>query len=172
MKANQKNNNRDKFNNLYILIALIIVFWLGSFFLIKHYLFDLNDRALLGDSFGVVNSLFSGLAFAGIIYTIVLQRKELSLQRQELKETRKELQRSATAQENSEKQQKRQSENLKITAKLNALSTLVSYYSDLETKTGKTNVKLSKDAKMQQEIFIDKIKTILSNKEMNDGIIW
>jgi hypothetical protein len=40
--------------------------------------------------FGVVNALFSGLAFAGIIFTILLQRKELKYQREELSATRSE----------------------------------------------------------------------------------
>jgi hypothetical protein len=40
--------------------------------------------------FGSVNALFSGLALAGIILTILLQRKELKLQREELKDTRAE----------------------------------------------------------------------------------
>jgi hypothetical protein len=42
-----------------------------------------------GDKFGVINSLFSGLAFAGIIITILMQRHELELQRKELESTRK-----------------------------------------------------------------------------------
>jgi len=50
-----------------------------------------EDRALQGDAFGAVNALFSGLAFAGVILAILLQRKELSLQRQELQATREEL---------------------------------------------------------------------------------
>ena len=44
--------------------------------------------------FGSINALFSGLAFAGIIYTILLQRKELELQREELKLTREEIKKS------------------------------------------------------------------------------
>lgn len=40
--------------------------------------------ALFGDSFGVVNVLLiSALAFAGMIVTFVLQRKELEVQRKE-----------------------------------------------------------------------------------------
>lgn len=50
-----------------------------------------TELGQFGDKFGFVNALFSGLAFAGLIYTIVLQRKELELQRLELQETRKEL---------------------------------------------------------------------------------
>lgn len=60
---------------------------------------DLKSLAAYGDSFGGLNALFSGLAFAGLIWTIILQRNELSLQRLELSETRKELKKSAEAQE-------------------------------------------------------------------------
>lgn len=47
-------------------------------------------RGQFGDVFGVANALFSGLAFAGIIYTILLQREELREQRKELALTRAE----------------------------------------------------------------------------------
>ncbi|MDR6554663.1 hypothetical protein [Paenibacillus qinlingensis] len=46
-----------------------------------------GKRGTFGDMFGAVNSLFSGLAFAGIIYTIYLQRKELTLQREEIQKS-------------------------------------------------------------------------------------
>ncbi len=60
---------------------------------------DWAKSGTFGDTFGAINSLFSGLALAGIIYTIYLQKTELGLQRKELKYTRKELKRSANAQE-------------------------------------------------------------------------
>ena len=50
-----------------------------------------QSAAEFGDMFGGVNALFSGLAFVGLIWAIVLQKEELGLQRQELAETRKEL---------------------------------------------------------------------------------
>ena len=43
--------------------------------------------------FGSISSLFSGLAFAGLIATLVLQKTELALQRNELSETRQEFER-------------------------------------------------------------------------------
>lgn len=55
------------------------------------------EMGQFGDMFGAVNTLFSGLAFAGIIYTILLQRNELSLQRKELEDTRAELKLSREA---------------------------------------------------------------------------
>ena len=159
---------QDKLNGLYALLVIVVLIWIASVFLIPFTLSDLEKRALLGDSFGTINSLFSGLAFAGIIYTILLQRKELSLQRQELKETRLELERSATAQEKSERQQRRQSENLKITAKLNALSTLVSYYSNVETKTKNSDGAKYREAQNEQERYISRIKELLNIKEVNN----
>lgn len=44
-----------------------------------------------GDVFGSINALFSGLAFAGVIVTVWMQREELKLQREELEATREEL---------------------------------------------------------------------------------
>lgn len=51
---------------------------------------DGDSAALFGDSFGAINALISALAFAGVIVTFYLQRKELDLQRQELKAQREE----------------------------------------------------------------------------------
>lgn len=45
-------------------------------------------RGTFGDKFGFINSLFSALALAGIIYSIILQQRELTLQRKELNETK------------------------------------------------------------------------------------
>ena len=52
---------------------------------------SINSSGVFGDSFGLLTSLFSGLAFAGLIITIVMQRDELALQREELSLTRQEL---------------------------------------------------------------------------------
>lgn len=41
-----------------------------------------------GDSFGSLNALFSGLAFAGLVVTLLLQRKELALQRVDLEDAK------------------------------------------------------------------------------------
>lgn len=51
---------------------------------------SIGNAGVFGDSFGIITSLFSGLAFTGMIVTILLQREELSLQRNELTLTRKE----------------------------------------------------------------------------------
>ena len=50
-----------------------------------------NNKGEFGDTFGALNALFAGLAFAGVIYAILLQQRELKLQREELELQRKEL---------------------------------------------------------------------------------
>lgn len=57
-------------------------------------LFFLPNRGEFGDMFGAINTLFSGLAFGGIIYTIFQQKVELRLQRQELELQRQEVKRT------------------------------------------------------------------------------
>ena len=87
--------NESKLDNWVtrISILLIIIFlWIGCWYLLltNTYLSGYTERGQFGDMFGVINSLFSGLAFGGIIYTILLQREELKAQREELKLTKQE----------------------------------------------------------------------------------
>jgi hypothetical protein len=48
-------------------------------------------RGQFGDMFGFGNAIFSAIAFAGVIFAILLQKNELTLQRDELRLTRVEL---------------------------------------------------------------------------------
>jgi len=73
--------------NLTSLIVIVGIFW-GLCWLAFGWLF--SDYKGTGDAFSSINSIFSALAFAVIIYTISLQKKELSLQRKELADTRRE----------------------------------------------------------------------------------
>lgn len=69
-------------------IAVVVV-WLFNLALMS--VWTAEERGQFGDMFGASNALFSGLAFIGLIYAILLQRSELALQRIELKLTRKEM---------------------------------------------------------------------------------
>lgn len=89
--------------------------------LVFRWLPHMDVRGQLGDIFGGVNALFTGLAFAGVIYTILLQRRELELQRKELELTRGELRSSAEA-------QKQQVLRMEKAAELSAKATLVEIY--------------------------------------------
>lgn len=126
MESN-KGIKEERSNLLYGLLVIISIIWLLSAILITKYFKSLPSQGQFGDMFGAVNSLFSGLAFAGVIYTIYLQKKELSLQRLELIETRKELARSATAQEKTEKALTQQVWLQNATAKLTSLNILIHY---------------------------------------------
>ena len=98
------------------LTGAIIIYWI---------LPDWSSRGTFGDMFGAINTFFSGIALAGIIYTIFLQHKELGLQREELRFTREELGRTASAQEKSELALSKQARAAELTARLTALNNLI-----------------------------------------------
>ncbi|MBZ0273785.1 hypothetical protein K8I61_17230 [bacterium] len=52
---------------------------------------DAERAGQFGDQFGSVNALFSGLAFAGVIVALIMQRRELQLQREQLEAQLEEL---------------------------------------------------------------------------------
>jgi hypothetical protein len=55
---------------------------------------DMASRGQFGDLFGGVNALFTGLAFAGLLFTIALQRYDLKIQRAALEDQAELLQES------------------------------------------------------------------------------
>ena len=57
-----------------IAVCCVICVWALSFFLF--FIGNWEKRGQFGDMFGAVNALFSGLAFAGLIITLILQRNE------------------------------------------------------------------------------------------------
>ena len=66
-----------------VFLSLIIVF--GFWFINYHFLVgDTVNRGTFGDMFGAVNAVFSGLAFAGIIISLYLQRIDLKTQKEQL----------------------------------------------------------------------------------------
>lgn len=75
----------------YKLAGIVLILWILSFVVIKSSVCKWDERGQIGDMFGAVNALFSGLAFAGIIYSIKQQQKELELTRKEYELNRTEL---------------------------------------------------------------------------------
>ncbi len=49
--------------------------------------FGADQAGQVGDAFGAINALFSGLAFAGVLWAIHLQQKQLEEQRREVQQT-------------------------------------------------------------------------------------
>lgn len=62
-----------------------LFFWIFIIWTISSlvFLFTYKHNGEFGDMFGSVNTLFSGLAFGGIIYTIFLQREDMRVQKKE-----------------------------------------------------------------------------------------
>lgn len=90
LEQDKKEVNEEKLYLLVFLFIIVFIVWLLSWYLMDSYIDTKSNMGVFGDQFGSVNALFSGFALAGIIYTIVLQKKELSLQREELEDTREE----------------------------------------------------------------------------------
>ena len=93
-----KNNEKEQVSGwmwFWAILGCVLLWSLGSIgtrYIAEHCfaVSDGDSAALYGDSFGAINALISALAFAGVIVTFYLQRKELDLQRQELKAQREE----------------------------------------------------------------------------------
>lgn len=80
-KEPEKDNRLDQY--LWLGFPAIVFVWLG---------YGLYQGKLESDSsFDRLNALFSGLAFWGVIWAILLQKRELSFQRRELELTRQEV---------------------------------------------------------------------------------
>jgi hypothetical protein len=88
---------------LFLLMAAVtivqIIFGIAIYTIFE----DWDKSGTFGDTFGAINSLFSALAFSALIYTIILQSRELKLQREELSLTRDQLADSARSQRDQAK---------------------------------------------------------------------
>ena len=75
---------------LFLKAALLVtVIWALAALALYMSVEDYSKSGTFGDSFGVLNTLFSGLAFAGIIVTIKMQNDEMREQRKELQKQKK-----------------------------------------------------------------------------------
>lgn len=76
---------------LIFVLGVVIFIWIFvPEYLNKEYS-DIEQRGAFGDSFGAVNALFTGLAFAGLLFTIFLQQREIKLQREDFFEQLEEM---------------------------------------------------------------------------------
>lgn len=83
-----------------------------------------TEMGVFGDSFGALNTLFSGLAFTGIIVSIFIQSEELKATREELEATRYEM-------KNQGEQFKAQTEVLNLQAFENTFFNLLKLHGDI-----------------------------------------
>lgn len=81
----EKNTNKIFFIVM-VCVVIIFIFYGGTILYLSTPISELsvNKAGVFGDSFGALTALFSGLAFAGMIWTIYLQRSDLNMQQQQL----------------------------------------------------------------------------------------
>ncbi|MFE4709501.1 hypothetical protein ACFRAM_01395 [Paenibacillus sp. NPDC056722] len=87
------------------LIVTVVLLWVINLFT---GIWLKDDGGTFGDMFGAVNALFSGLAFAGLIFTIMLQRKDLALQYRTLELQLKEMKEQSDSSKETTNQLERQ----------------------------------------------------------------
>lgn len=102
-----EENEKDLSKRIVISIRGILLFfaivWVASGAIVYYVIPDWANRGTFGDMFGAVNALFSAFAFGGLIYTILIQRYELTLQRRELQLQRLEVKRNGDQLEEQKK---------------------------------------------------------------------
>lgn len=91
MLGKKESESGAGYRVLLMLLSLVIVAWALGGGVVYWMNPDWLSRGPAGDMFGAVNALFTGCAFAALIFTIRQQSQELALQREELKLTRGEL---------------------------------------------------------------------------------
>lgn len=111
---------------LFGLLGAALGIWAAYWMLLVAFIPDNppDARGLFGDAFGAANALFSAFAFAGLIYTILLQRDELELQRHELRQTR-------GVMKEQEKQLEAQNATLRLQSFENTFFQLLRLHSDI-----------------------------------------
>ncbi len=146
------------------LLSLFVIYFSVVVFLYP----DIANRGQFGDMFGGLNTLFSGLAFGGVVYAIFLQRRDLELQREELRLTREELKRTAEAQEKSERALSKQAASLKVTAQLNGKSAVLQHYNTLLELTNSAKYGIDErkfnEVKRQADDVISEINSLIEGK--------
>jgi len=86
-KTSQNKARRRDFYILALMVISVIIVWWVSYIITIYYITslpfqnevldkNLDRSSKIGDLFGSINALFSALAFAGLFFTIYLQRKE------------------------------------------------------------------------------------------------
>ncbi len=127
-------------------VLFVIGIWLIMFSIVPDLPSDTIEKfGVLGDSFNIITSLFTGLAFAGVIVSVVLQTQELKLQRQELKENTEELKGQKEQLEKQQQEMVSQSFDNKFFQMLNMFNTNIAGLEYDNEHKGKKAIKILKD---------------------------
>lgn len=136
-----KHNKRKLLIWGFIGMILIIIISIIYAFIIIQYYDSPNDRGSFGEMFGALNTLFSGLAFLGIIFAIMLQHSELEQQINEMRL-------SSIAQADSFKVLSDQLNNMKIQNMIEATNYLLE---SIERKINIAKAFSSEESKLKYE---------------------
>ena len=128
-----------KKNIVWVMFGGVIILFLLNFSMV-FFVPGENTRGTFGDQFGAVNALFSGLAFTGLIYTIILQRRDLEIQRHDLKLQREEIALNRKEMEEQTAEFEKQNETLKIQRFENTFFNMLSQFQEVVN-----NLKISKN---------------------------
>ncbi|QSE99200.1 hypothetical protein [Fulvivirga lutea] len=131
-------------------LLVVVLLWASTFIFL-----NTSKSGEIGDSFGMVNALFSALAFSLLIYTSLLQTQELKLQRKELEENRKQLESSAKA----------HNELVELTRAINK-DKLIPQYKVEELIIG------DKETKLFLRVYYGDCKLIGLNTHKNEQFSW
>ena len=133
------------YHHIPLLFVIVAVLFLANALFTLLYFGKWNSGGEFGDQFGAVNALFSGLAFAGLIITILLQRRDLRLQRKDLKMQRKELQVTNKQLEGQKEQLEEQNKTLKVQRFENTFFKMLSQFQEIVSSISYTYVDYKKD---------------------------
>lgn len=160
------NNNISESTNYWPLIFLsvgVVGLFALSWWWLATTINNPEKQGQFGDQFGAVNALFSGLAFAGLIFTIILQKKELALQREELTQTREEL-------KGQKEQLEEQNKTLKIQRFENTFFQMLNQFQEIVNNISYSYIdKLDKRHTVKgREVFRDSFEVAIHNTNIQD----
>ncbi len=139
--------------------VFVFILWFSALWIVK-----ILPKASPADSisfsvgiYEVINTLFSGLAFAGVICTIILQSSELRMQRRELESTREEI-------KGQKQQLEMQNKTLKLQSFENTFVQLIKLHNELIGRIGGSSSFNSFHKRIRDNF--EKIKTNLNDRLM------
>lgn len=162
--AKYNDNNREtNYTLLVVFCVFVVLLYIASWYYIDETFVNSDDRGQFGDQFGAVNALFSGLAFAGLIFTIILQKKELALQREELTQTREEL-------KGQKEQMEEQNKTLKIQRFENTYFQMLNQFQEIVNNISYSYIDVSKayHTVKGREAFYDSFEVAVHKTQLED----
>lgn len=151
--------------------GLVVVAWLASPWVVKGIVGENGEVGTFGDSFGALTSLFTGLAFVGLIITLGQQKAQIAMQREDLKLQREEMKASRAELSGQKEQMALQNQSLKQQmfeqTFFNLLNLFNQYIADL-VETNPNDGQTPKSGRDQLEGLLIEIAHISRQQETDD----